>query len=183
MSYDFSSLKQKSKNIREWLVKELSLVRTGRAAPGVLDSVSVETYGSRLSLKELGSLSVEDARTLRLILWDKNQTKAVEKAILASNLGLSVTVDDQGLRVIFPELSSERRETFVRLVKAKLEQAKISLRNLRDEVWRDIQKKERGKEISEDEKFRLKNEMQKIVDGVNKELEADFIRKEREILA
>lgn len=181
MAYNFSPFKKKVTEIEEWLLKELSSVRTGRATPMVLDGVSVEAYGSRSSIRDIAAISVEDARTIRIAPWDATQVKAIEKAITVSNLGLSVSVDEKGLRVHFPELTSERRATLMKLVKEKLEQARITLRGERDAVWSDIQNQEKDGKMSEDEKFRNKDEMQKIVDEANKKLDSIAKKKEEEV--
>src|SRR3989338_2838561 len=109
MAYDFSKLKTNIKETEEWLARELSGVRTGRATPALLDAVKPEAYGTRTPLRELASVSVEDARTLRVIPWDNTILKIIEKGIIDANLGVGVATDDQGLRVSFPELTSERR--------------------------------------------------------------------------
>ncbi|NIT70706.1 ribosome-recycling factor, partial [candidate division KSB1 bacterium] len=105
----------------------------------------------------------------------------IEQAINAADLGVSVAADDAGLRVFFPELTSERRDAFVKVVKERLEDARISLRRHREEAWDDIQKKEKDGELTEDEKFSSKEELQKMVDEINKELEEVAKKKEGEI--
>lgn len=182
MPYNFSNLKNKVKEAEEWLKKELGGVRTNRATPSVLDNVLFESYGTRIKLDQGGSVSVEDARTIRVVPWDMSQVKNMEKALITSNLGLSIVLDDKGIRVIFPELTSERRATFVKMAKEKLEQGKNTLRSIRDEVWKDIQNKEKEGGMGEDEKFKLKNEMQKMIDESQKNLESLFSKKEKEIL-
>lgn len=179
--YNFAKLKTKSVEIEAWLQKEFSGIRTSRATPSILDNVLAESYGAKMPIKQLASISSEDARTLRISPFDPEQVKAIEKAIAAANLGLSVAVDDRGLRIAFPELTSERREALMKVAKEKLEQARISMRQLRDEVWKDIEGKEKGGEVSEDEKFRLKTELQKQVDSANKTLADFFDKKEKEI--
>ncbi len=181
MSYDFSHFKKQLQGIEDWLGDEYLSVRTGRATPAILDGVSVEAYGARTPLKHAASISIEDAKTLRLTPWDKSQIKSMEKAVMEANLGLSVSTDDQGLRISFPELTSERRTSLVKVTREKLEQARIKVRSERDEVWSDIQAEEREGTIAEDEKFRLKDEMQKYVDAINQKLEAHAARKEEEI--
>ena len=181
MTYSFNSFKQKTKEVEDWLKREFSNIRTGRANPAILDSVKVEAYGSPMPINQVGSVSVEDPRTIRITPWDMSLAKAVEKAISVSDLGLSVTLDDKGLRVTFPELTSERRTGFVKVAKQKLEDAKISLRGEREKILKDIEAREKTGEFGEDEKFRLKTELQKIIDEVSKNLEADFTKKEKEI--
>lgn len=183
MLYDFSKLKSKTKEIEEWLKKEYTSLRTGMASPALLDSVQVETYGSRMGIKELASVSIEDARSLRVSPWDSSQATNIEKAISLANLGVSLSVDEKGIRVHFPELTTERRALLVKAANGKLEEARVSLRTFRDEVWSDIQKKEREGAIGEDDKFRLKNEMQKIVDDANKKLEEIAAKKDKEIMS
>lgn len=182
MAYTFTDLKTKTKGIEEWLKKEFSQLRTGRATPAVLDSVLVESYGAKVPVTQIGNISTEDAKTLRISPWDKSQSKEVEKAIVASNLGLSVVSDDSGVRVIFPELTEDRRKAIVKIAKEKLEEARVSMRTIRDHVWKDIQNKEKEGGMGEDEKFRLKDEMQKIIDASSKTLDDHFVRKEKEII-
>lgn len=181
MNYDFKILKEKVKGIEEWLRKEFMGIRTGIASPAILDGVQVESYGARMAINQVAGVSVEDARTIRISPWDKTQSKAIEKAITAANLGVSVGVDDKGVRVSFPELTSERRVTLLKTAKLKLEDAKKTLRGLRDEVWNDIQGKEKKGGMGEDDKFRFKDEMQKIVDDCSKALEVILEKKEKEI--
>jgi ribosome recycling factor len=181
MSYDFTAFKKSLLEVEEWLGNEYLGVRTGRATPAILDSVFVESYGSRTPLKHVASVTIEDAKTIRVSPWDKSQVKAIEKAIMEANLGLGASSDAQGVRVFFPELTAERRTALMKVVREKLEHGRVSVRSERDEIWSDIQEKERGGEIAEDEKFKLKDEMQKFVDGANQRLEEMAERKEKEI--
>lgn len=162
--------------------KEYSQLNIGRASPMILDGVQVESYGSPVPLKNVASVSIEDPKTLRVAPWDKSQIKSVEKAIVGANLGLSVATDDAGLRVIFPQLTTESREKLVKVLKEKLEEARIVVRRERERVWDEIQAQEKSGKITEDEKFRGKDDLQKVVDEANKNLEAHFTRKEREVM-
>lgn len=183
MAYNFSPFKQKTKDTIEWLKKECMTIRTSRATPTILDGISVESYGSMMAISQVASITSEGARTLRVVPWDMSVAKHIEKAIADSNLGLSVALDDKGVRVSFPELTTERRTALVKLLKSKLEDARVTLRKERDIAWDDIQKAEKAGGMGEDEKFRLKAEMQKIVDETNKELDAVSTRKEAEIMS
>lgn len=183
MSYNFAPLKEKLAAAEQWLKNELSNIRTGRATPVLLDAVQVESYGSKMPINQVASVSIEDPRTLRVSPWDNAQIKPIEKAITVANLGLSVVTDDKGLRVVFPELTTERRTQFAKAAKGKLEEARVAVRTAREEVWTDIQKKEKAGEMSEDEKFRAKEEMQKMVDELNARLDEQYQRKEKEILS
>ena len=183
MLYDFSQLKNKTKEMEEWLRKEFTGIRTGMAAPALLDNVIAESYGSRMGIKELAGISIEDARSLRVSPWDSSQILNIEKAISLANLGVSLRVDEKGIRVLFPELTTERRGVLVKLANSKLEEARISLRSVRDETWNDIQKKEKEGGMGEDDKFRLKDDMQKIIDDANKKLEEIATKKDKEIMS
>ncbi len=181
MIYNFSELKQQVKDVEEWLKKENAQIRTGRASIGLLDFIRVNSYDSMVPLNQVAGLSTEDPRTIRISPWDSSQIKEIEKVLVASNLGVSVSVDDKGIRVAFPPLTTERRDEFVKLAKTKLEQAKISLRKHRDQAWEGIQAKEKDGGMSEDDKFRFKTEMEKIVQETTKNLEAMCKKKEDEI--
>lgn len=178
---DFSDLNKKIEEIISWLNQEFGRLRTGRATPMILESLDIEAYGTKMSIQELASVIIEDAKTIKIEPWDTSVLKTIEKSIITSNLGLSVAPFDKGIRIIFPELTSERREEITKSAKQKLEEARISLRNLRDKKWNEIQEKEKRGEVSEDEKFKLKEKMQEMVDGANKKLEELFEKKETEI--
>lgn len=182
MAYDFNPFKKQIAGVEEWLKKEFAQIRTGMATPAVLDNVRVEVYGAPMSLKELGSVVIEGARTLRVVPWDKNHTKEIEKAISIANLGLSVVVDSDGLRINFPELTSDRRKEVAKTAKEKMEEAKIQVRKHRDEVIKDLQVKEKAGGMGKDEIFRYKNDTQKLTDEANKKLEEFYSKKEKEVL-
>lgn len=179
--YDFSKLKTQIKETEEWLARELSGVRTGRATPSLLDSVKPEAYGTRTALRELASVSVEDARTLRIVPWDMSILKTIEKGITDADLGVGVSTDDQGLRVSFPELTSERRTQLTKIAGDRAEQAKVTLRSHRTDALKALESAEEAGGIGEDEVKRLKNEIQKLIDVGNDSLAAVLKRKEDEI--
>lgn len=179
--YNFSSFQTKSKEVTEWLVKELSGVRSGRAAPAILDGVLVEAYGAKTPLQNIAAISIEDARTLRIASYDAGIAKDIEKAITGANLGLSVSADERGVRAHFPELTAERRAALIKVAKEKLENARINLRRVRDDCLHALEQKEKQGGMGEDEKFRLKKELDKLSDAENKKLQEAFGRKEREI--
>lgn len=164
-----------------WLTDEYSSIRTGQAAPGLLDGVKVESYGATMSLQQLGSIGIEDARTLRVSPWDAGQVASIERAIKDADLGVSVSSDSSGLRVMFPELTSERREQIKKLAKGRLEDARVRVRNVRDEAMKKIDSQEKDGSISKDDRFRLRDQVQKEVDRINEKLEALFTKKEQEI--
>ena len=181
MQYNFSQFKIELKKIEDFLSKEYTQLNIGRASPMVLDGVSVESYGSRVPLKNVANISIEDPKTLRIAPWDKGQIKDIEKAIIASNLGLSVATDDLGIRVIFPQLTTETRSSLVKVLKEKLEETRITVRRERENISKDVEEKEKANKLTEDEKFRYKDELQKIIDEENKQLDEMAGRKEAEI--
>src|ERR1035437_6157917 len=182
MQYNFSNFKTALKKVEEFLSKEYTQLNIGRASPMVLDGISVDSYGSYVPLKNVASVSIEDPKTLRITPWDKGQVKNIEKAIIAANLGLSVATDDLGIRVIFPQLTTETRQTLVKVLKEKLEEQRITVRREREIVFRNMEAKEKEAKMTEDEMFRAKEELQKIINETNSDLEATFEKKEKEVL-
>jgi ribosome recycling factor len=183
MQYNFTKLKSDLAATESWFAKELGTIRSNRANPSILDSVRVEAYGSDMPISGVASMSNEDPRTIRITPWDQGLVKSIEKSIVVANLGVSVSVDDKGIRVAFPELTSERRKDIVKIAKEKFEQARIQVRKHRDEVNSDIDKKEKEGGMGEDEKFRFKADAQKLIDESTKKLTLAMEKKEKEILS
>ena len=181
MAYDFSKLKTNIKDTEEWLTRELSGVRTGRATPTLLDAVKPEAYGTRTPIRDIASISTEDARTLRVIPWDKELLKVIEKGITDADLGVGLSTDDQGLRVSFPELTSERREQLSKIAGDRAEQAKVTLRSHRTDALKALETAEKAGGMGEDEVKRLKGDIQKLIDAGNDSLLKVLERKEEEI--
>lgn len=176
-----NTFSERAQDVERWLEREYLGIRSGQATPGLLDGVKVQSYGALVSLNQIGSVTVEDARTLRVSTWDTSQISAVETAIRDADLGLSVVTDSSGLRIIFPELTSERRTQLLKLAKQKLEDARVSLRSARDDAMKELDKQEKSGELSEDEKFTKKESIQKVVDSTNRSLDAHYQKKEVEI--
>ncbi|HEX8591131.1 MAG TPA: ribosome recycling factor [Candidatus Paceibacterota bacterium] len=181
MAYDFSKLKGHIQETEEWLSRELSGIRTGRATVALLDSVRAEAYGARTPLTQLASVTAEDARTIRVVPWDKTVSKPIEKAINDADLGVSVVVDDTGLRVIFPDLTSERRTMLAKLVGERLEQARVTLRGHRADTLKELDAVEKEGGMSQDDLKRLKDETQKLIDAGGDALEALAKKKQEDI--
>ena len=181
MAYNVKNFEARGKEIVSWLEREFASIRTGRATPMLLDLVLVESYGTRVPIVQVGSVSVEDARTLRISVWDQTAIKAVEKAITEADLGVSVVADGSGLRVIFPELTSERRVQLLKIAKTKLEESRVSLRGARDEAIKEMDALHKTGEMSDDQRFAAKEDLQKKVDAFNTSLSDLFDLKEKEI--
>ncbi|MEX2013702.1 MAG: ribosome recycling factor [Parcubacteria group bacterium] len=182
MAYDFAEFRRSGESALDWLKKECASIRTGQAMPSILDGISVEAYGSSMSINHLATVSIEDSKTLRISPWDKDVAKNIDKSVRESNLGLSVALDTTGLRVSFPELTGERRRALSKMVKEKLEEARIRVRAEREKSLETLDREEKEGSLSEDDKFRFKNELQKLVDGTNQKLEELALKKEKEIL-
>jgi ribosome recycling factor len=176
MQYNTQNFKNGLKKVEEWLSKEYGSVHTGRATPMVLDGIMIESYGSKMPIKNIASITVEDPKTLRLAPWDKSQIRIIESAVNESNLGLSVISDSDGVRVIFPMLTTENRSKLVKVLKEKLEDARISVRKERQEEIELLEG------LTEDETKRAKEEIQKCVDESNNNLEAIFSKKEKDLM-
>ena len=181
MAYTFTKLEKGIRETEEWLSRELQGIRAGRAAPALLDSVRPEAYGAQTPLAQLASVTVEDARTIRIIPWDKSIVKTIEKAIVEADLGISVGIDDQGLRISFPELSAERRTLLIKLAGEKLETARVTLRSHRTDALKELDAAKAEGGIGDDEVDRFKKEIQKKIDAANTAFEALEKKKETEV--
>ena len=173
--------KVKLEKIIERLKQEVSSLRTGRATPALVEDLEVDYYGVKTPLKAIASISSPEPRTLEIKPWDKNAIQPIEKAIQGSSLGLNPVTDRDAIRLSIPSLTEERRKELLKLLGKHLEEARIQVRRERDEVLKEIERREKAKGISEDEKFRQKNEAQKVIDDVNKKIEDTGLLKETEI--
>ncbi len=183
MSYDFGGFKKTSEATLDWLRREYLGLRTGQATPTILDSVMVESYGSKVPVKQVASITTSGPKSLLIAPWDKAVAAEIDKSIREANLGLSVATDSQGIRVSFPDLTAERRNILTKTLKEKLEEARIKIRVEREKILSGLDKKEKDGTLNKDDKFRLRNELQKLVDDANKKLEELSTKKEKEILA
>lgn len=182
MAYTFTAVNEQKAKILEWLSSEYRSIQTGRATPQVLDLVHIDLYGSRTPVAHTSSISVEDPRTLRVAPWDKAIIRDIEKAVNEADLGLSVSSDGDGLRIHFPALTTETRQKMIKLLKDRLEDARVKVRALREETNKDIDARAKAGEFGEDEQHRYREDNQKLVDATNAELEALFEKKEKEVL-
>lgn len=182
MNYDFKKLDDKISSATSHLESEIASLRTGRANPALLENIRVEAYGVSSPLKNIASIITEDSKTLLVEPWDKSLIGAIEKAIAAGGIGSMPVVAKGAVRISLPPLTEERRRSLLKVSKEKLEGARIALRQSRDEVWKDIQDRERRKEISEDNKFRFKEEMENRIKKAGEKLESISVKKEKEIM-
>ncbi|MBP2426421.1 ribosome recycling factor [Bradyrhizobium elkanii] len=180
--FDINDVKRRMQGATQSLTHELGGLRTGRAAASMLEPVQVEAYGSHMPLNQVATISVPEPRLLSVQVWDKTMVKAVEKAIVDSNLGLSPATEGQVLRLRIPELNEERRKELVKVAHKYAEAAKVAVRHVRRDGLDVIKKLEKNHEISEDDQERLSNEVQKATDGMIAEIDQLLAAKEKEIL-
>ncbi|MFD2165847.1 ribosome recycling factor [Thalassotalea euphylliae] len=164
------------------LKTNLNKVRTGRAHPSLLDNISVDYYGSDTPLNQVGNVTVPDARTLAITVFDKSMIGAVEKAILASDLGLNPSSQGTLIRIPLPPLTEERRKDLVKVVKGEGENGKIAIRNIRRDANSDVKSLNKEKEISDDEMHQAEDEIQKITDKFVKQVDQLLVEKEAELM-
>ncbi|TSC53838.1 MAG: ribosome recycling factor [Parcubacteria group bacterium LiPW_39] len=169
-------------NALEHFKQELGSIRTGRATPALIETVEVEAYGARSPLKQLAAITAPEPRVLLVQPWDQNIIKDIEKAIVASRSGLSAAMMGEQIRVNISPLTEESRKELVRHLRQKIEAAKMSVRNLREQAWKEIQEGRRAGLIREDDKFRGKEELQKVIDEYNKKVQDLGEAKEKEIM-
>ncbi|MCG8377324.1 MAG: ribosome recycling factor [Chlorobiales bacterium] len=172
----------KMKKSLESFQHEIAAIRTGKATTALLDRVKVDAYGQLMPLKQLGNVGVQDAHTLMVQVWDKSMVAPAEKAIRDANLGLNPAAEGQSIRVSIPPLTEERRKEYVKLTKKYGEDTKIALRNLRREILHGVDKLEKDKEISEDEKSRSKKDADDLVHKYEKQINDLIAQKEKEIM-
>jgi ribosome recycling factor len=161
---------------------EFSSIRTGRAAPALVEKIPVEYYGSDVPLQQLASFQVPEARQLLIAPYDKASMGAIEKAIRSSDLGLNPSNDGHVIRLSFPPLTAERRKDFVKLVKHMAEEGRVALRNLRRAGRHDVEGLKKDSELTEDELKRYENEIDKLTHAHEAEIDAAFEAKEKELL-
>lgn len=166
----------------EALDGRLCKIRTGRAQPALLDGIMVDYYGSPTPLRQVAQVNVEDARTLKLSVFDRNAIKAVEKAIQQSELGLNPVVAGVEIRVPLPPLTEERRKELVKVVKAEIEQTKVEIRNIRRDANAEIKDLQKNKEISEDEQRSGEEKIQKATDASIKKSDDLLAAKQKELM-
>jgi len=169
-------------SVIDHLQKELGGLRTGRATPALVEDISVSAYDSMMEIKGLASIQAQDAKTLVIDPWDKSLLKNIEKAIRDAGVGLSPVVDSTVIRIMMPAMTEENRRTMVKKMKEYLEDARIALRQVREEARDAAGKMEKEKQISEDEKFKLLDEIDKMTKEFTDHVEAIGEKKEEEIM-
>jgi ribosome recycling factor len=158
-----SELRSKLERSLDFLTSELSRIRTGRATPALVEDIVVDVYGTKMTVKELGSIMVIDQQNITISPWDKNLLSSISKSIRESDLKLNPVEESDRLRIPIPPLTEERRVEFTKIVTTKVEETKNAMRNARQDAMKDIEKDFTDKKISEDEKFTYKDKVEKTV--------------------
>ena len=174
---------EKMKKTIEAYSAELSTIRAGRANPHVLDKITVDYFGTETPVNQVGNVTVPEARLLQIQPWDASMLKKIEKAIQASDLGINPTNDGRVIRLVFPELTEERRKSLTKDVKKKAEEFKVAVRNVRRDAVDAFKKLEKKSEITEDELDDLDKEIQKITDKNTEEIDRIMEAKNKEIMS
>ena len=172
---------EKMKKTIHALDTELASIRAGRANPHILDKLTVDYYGAPTPIQQVANISVPEARMIQIQPWESSMIKAIEKAILCSDLGLNPNNDGKMIRLVFPELTEERRKELVKDVKKKGEASKVAVRNIRRD-GNDAFKKLKGTDVSEDEIQDLEDQIQKLTDKYIKEVDAAVDAKSKEVM-
>ena len=181
MDERIKKLEGKMQKAYDFLLSDFATIRAGRANPHVLDKIRVDYYGTPTPIQQVGNISVPEARMIQIAPWEKNLLKAIEKAIQTSDLGINPTNDGSVIRLVFPELTEERRRDLVKDIKKKGEESKVAVRNIRRD-GNDSFKKLAKTEVSEDEIKQLEEELQKLTDRFVKEIDKAVEEKSKDIL-
>ena len=176
---DTDSRMQKAINA---LSQELATIRTGRATPALVEHIRADYHGVPTPLNQMASISIPDAKMILIQPWDRSAIKEIEKAILKSDLGLNPTTDSNGIRIIIPPLTEERRKDLTKAVHKRVEETKVALRNIRRDGIENTRKAEKNKEISQDESKRGADQLQKLIDSYTEKANQISQDKEKEIM-
>ena len=173
---------EKMSKTEQVVLHEFSGVRTGKASPGLIENLMVEVYGSQMRLREVAGITAPEPRMLVVSPWDASTLHAVEKAIQKANLGLNPTIDKKIIRIVFPELSTERRQEFTRIVKMMSEDARVAFRHVRRDAIENLKKAGKAGGVTEDEEKHAEKEVQKLHDEYIAKIDAHVVHKEKEIM-
>ncbi len=179
---NFSATEEELKNTVAHFESELQEFRTGRAQISMVENITIDAYGAKSPLSHVAALSTPDPRSILIKPWDKTMLPAIGEAIQKSSLGLAPIANSDQIRIVIPSLTEERRKEMVKLMGKKTEEARIGIRQHRDELWKAIQEDEREGLISEDQKFSHKDKMEKMIEQYNERLLEVAAKKEKEIL-
>lgn len=183
MAENYQEFTAKMKKTTEVLTQQFDSVRAGRANPAVLDKLRVEYYGTPTPINQIASVATPDPRSLAIQPWDASSLKLIEKAILESDLGINPTNDGKIIRLVFPQLTEERRKDLIKQVKKYAEEAKVAIRNIRRDAMEHYKELKKKSEITEDDLKDIEKDMQKLTDDFIKDIDTIAAKKEKELMA
>lgn len=175
-------IKPELDKVISFLEKELAKIRTGQASPSLVEDIMIDCFGKKVSLKQISAIFCPKPRQITIQPWDKSYLELIEKAIFQSNLGVSPVVDKDLIRINLPSLNEEFRKNLIKLLSERQEEARRTIRRWREDAWKEIQEGFKEGKISEDNKFRGKDELQKLINEYNKKIEEMGERKKKEIM-
>jgi len=182
MDARLQAYEEKMKKTLEFLGEEYAAVRAGRANPHVLDKLRVDYYGTPTPIQQVGNVSVPEARIIQIAPWDKSMLKAIEKAILTSDIGINPQNDGKVIRLVFPPTNEERRKDLTKVVRKSAEETKVAVRNTRRDAVETVRKLKKNSEITEDDQIKAEKDLQKMTDNFIKEVDKIAADKEKEIM-
>ncbi len=182
MTFSISTYKTNMQNSLDALHKEFVGLRTGRASTNLIEPITVEAYGSKMPMSQVGTINAPDARLLTVQVWDKEMVKAVEKSIREAGLGLNPTVDGQMVRIPMPDLTEERRKELAKVAAKFAEQTRISVRNVRRDAMDELKNLEKKEHMSEDDHHRHNKEVQELTDTFVKNVDEMLAKKDADIM-
>src|SRR6516164_7173121 len=184
MALDDYLLEAEDKMIKteQVVINEFTGVRTGKASPALVENILVEVYGAQMRIRELAGITTPEPRTLAIQPWDANSLHPIEKAILKSNLGLTPSVQGRAIRIFFPELSEERRQEFVKIVRKMAEDGRVAIRHVRRDAMEQLKKHGHDSGITEDEAKQAEKDLQKVTDDYTAKIDQHVAHKEKEIM-
>lgn len=174
--------KEEFEKVFKFLEEEMAKIRTSRANPSLVEDIEVTAFNSKFPLKQLGAISSSSTNQITIQPWDTSYIEPIEKAISQSGLGMSLTVDKNTIRLSLPQLTEEYRQALSKTLGEKAEAARQTIRRAREDAWNKIQAAQKAKEISEDDKFRGKDDLQKVVDEYNEKVKNLVEKKKQEIM-
>ena len=175
-------IKPEMEKVINYLGQELAQIRTDKTSPSLVDNIIVDCYGQKMPIRQLATISISGPRQIIITPWDHSNILLIERTILESSLGLNPIVEKDSIRISLPPLSEEYRKNLIKTLSDKLEESRIKIRHWREEGWRQIQDRFRQGKIREDDKFRAKDDIQKLIDEYNKKIEEIGERKKKEIM-
>lgn len=176
-----NQLRPKMEEVIQKLKEDLQTVRTGKASTGLVENIYVSYYGTQTPLKQMAQVSTPDANLITIQPWDANSLGDIENALRNADLGFGITSDGRVIRISLPPMTEERRNEFIKLIHQKAEGCRITLRNLREESWREIQKLQKNGQLTEDDRYRGEEELNKIIEDYNKKILTLIEAKEKDL--